>query len=475
MALLQVATNVGRSHSLYARSDSELANFDLKNIKPAKSLHNIKEQRIVTLNVGGQIFKTYVDTLLRVKSSRLTSIARRALNVQSNCCDQEYFFDRNPDVFAAIIDYCRFNKLHLPKNICSLYIRNELEFWGISESDISKCCQKAYFDNIDDLRVNENLALEFAALKPKQTTKSQSCKERIYDVLYYPETSVIAKIWAVVYYILVIVTVFNIFLSTVPECRVPLETNVKVRMLVTTEAAPAIQYIDLFCVFYFTIEFFARVITVPSLCRMFRQFFTFCDLLYLIPVWVLYIVQWSDEKFWRQPENIVVFLLLECCIVARVVALFRVANHYRGLRVLVLSLRASLGELFLLFVFIIFGMVVFSSLIYCVEIFIVGNFENMFYGLWWSLITMTTVGYGDTVPKSGFGYLVACICAMTGIILIGMIVPIITNNFHKYYEFRQCLNDPGPGVGEELPTFIESSPRSEERKPSGNKTAPSPE
>lgn len=49
---------------------------------------------------------------------------------------------------------------------------------------------------------------------------------------------------------------------------------------------------------------------------------------------------------------------------------------------------------------------------------------------------MTTVGYGDFYPNSALGYILASMCALTGIILMGMPVPLIARNFHSFYGLQ---------------------------------------
>ena len=86
----------------------------------------------------------------------------------------------------------------------------------------------------------------------------------------------------------------------------------------------------------------------------------------------------------------------------------------------------------MIFVFIV--VLIFAVVIYYAEFFVADTFETIPSGYWWAIVTLTTVGYGDMYPKSGMGYVVGTLCALTGILATGLPVPIIANNFNLYYS-----------------------------------------
>ncbi len=51
-----------------------------------------------------------------------------------------YFFDRNPDCFNEILDFCRMGLVHCPPNICEEKFIGELKFWDIPIKYVASCC-----------------------------------------------------------------------------------------------------------------------------------------------------------------------------------------------------------------------------------------------------------------------------------------------------------------------------------------------
>lgn len=132
--------------------------------------------------------------------------------------------------------------------------------------------------------------------------------------------------------------------------------------------------------------------------------------------------------------------LFEALSIVRILRLFKLTRHSPGLRILIHTFKASAKELTLLVFFLMLGIVVFASLVYYAER-LQDNPDNKFesipLGLWWAIVTMTTVGYGDMAPNTYVGMFVGALCALAGVLTIALPVPVIVSNFSMFYSHTQ--------------------------------------
>lgn len=284
---------------------------------------------------------------------------------------------------------------------------------------------------------------------------------------------------------LVVLSILSFFIGSIESCRVPLKDSIyrtgiyqepnvtdeppKIKRLLTTSPHPSLQIIELSCLLFFSIEFVFRFAVCPWKIRLLKTAYTFIDLLYILPVWTVIFVEVTHGAFWQTKNGHKVFIVIKTIEIFRVLRIFRFIKHHRGLRVLYLALKNSSSELLLLVVFVAFNTTIFASFIYCTEAYSPEYFQNAFQGMWWSLVTMTTVGYGDMYPQSLLGYVVGGMCALTGIIMIQMPIPIIVSNFHSYYGLNIPEKDRVTGVKADEPASPDIEIESSDEKIQNNR------
>lgn len=192
-------------------------------------------------------------------------------------------------------------------------------------------------------------------------------------------------------------------------------------------------YIECICNAWFTFEILIRFIACPNKCEFVKSSVNVIDYIATLSFYV----DLSLQKFATHLENADI---LEFFSIIRIMRLFKLTRHSSGLKILIQTFRASAKELTLLVFFLVLGIVIFASLVYYAER-IQANPHNDFnsipLGLWWALVTMTTVGYGDMAPKTYVGMFVGALCALAGVLTIALPVPVIVSNFAMYYSHTQ--------------------------------------
>ena len=198
------------------------------------------------------------------------------------------------------------------------------------------------------------------------------------------------------------------------------------------ETHPALLYLDYVCVSFFIIELVMRFAFCPWKRRFWKDLLNVIDLVCIIPYMVSIIMRTVEVDADGNVSSVLKIVIM--LRIVRVLRIFKLMKHYSAFKILVYTLKVSTKELFLMVVFLMSGVLMFASLIHYIE---PDNFPNIPIGIWWALVTMTTVGYGDKYTVSMVGYVVGSACVVCGVLVIAFTVPIVVNNFSLYYSHAQ--------------------------------------
>lgn len=227
--------------------------------------------------------------------------------------------------------------------------------------------------------------------------------------------------------------------NSTPSCGD--ESSSMIQVMTQNEA---LNILDIICTIYFTIELTTRFVFSPNKRSFVKSAMNIIDLLALVPLYMQSVFSTDTLQFCYVNER----LMIEIMFILRIVRMFRIfhlVKHYQALKILVYALKASVQELLMLFIFLIIGMLIFASMIYYAErkdaVNPSDSFDTIPKGFWWALITMTTVGYGDIFPKEPLGYVIGSACAVSGVLLIALTIPVISNNFSLFYTHVRSRGD----------------------------------
>ena len=148
-------TEVEREGSLSSKTSStQESQSTIPNeakLRQSRASQNIKRKDKVIINVGGKRHLTYRSTLRNIPDTRLSWLADGSA-IHSADYDREtgeFYFDRHPTVFSHILNYYRTGKLHVPYDVCGPLYEEELQFWGIDDSQVESCCWISYRQHRD--------------------------------------------------------------------------------------------------------------------------------------------------------------------------------------------------------------------------------------------------------------------------------------------------------------------------------------
>mmetsp|Transcript_17461 Transcript_17461/g.67759 ORF Transcript_17461/g.67759 Transcript_17461/m.67759 type:complete len:412 (+) Transcript_17461:79-1314(+) len=278
----------------------------------------------------------------------------------------------------------------------------------------------------------------------KQTpNRLERFRNWVWTTMTDPRSSALAFSIAMFIMFLIIVSVVLLVVQSWPTLWVP-----------TPAEELGWFYTETFIVAVFTIEYVLRLLSYPKLnkFRFIINPMNIIDLLSVLPYYldlIFIVIGISGDASFLAAIRLVRLV--------RVFRVFKLGRYSEYFGVVMLAMVASLDALFLLLFFLVLGMVLFSSLLYFAEQTQeefdedleewyytddssdpgkLSPFQSIPHTLWWCIVTMTTVGYGDTFPITPLGKAVAGATMLLGLLLLAFPVGVLGAKFGQALEIE---------------------------------------
>ncbi|KAM4631424.1 voltage-gated potassium channel regulatory subunit KCNG1-like [Polymixia lowei] len=408
----------------------------------------------VLINVGGNRYTFPWSTLEQFPQSRLgrlrfcttpEEIAGLCDDYDETC--REFFFDRNPTAFRVILNFLAAGKLRLLRELCAVSLHDELDYWGVDPGHMERCCRRRMLARVEEVTERERKEEEWRqkrmALK-KDPVGAEVGHGRLIralrEVVENPHSGLAGKVFACLSVIMVVITVVSLCISTMPDLREEEtrgECSLKCRSMFVVESI---------CVAWFTLEFVLRFVNAQSKLAFARGPLNIIDAIAILPYYVSLVVEIREKS----QEDIStgrgyldkLGLILRLLRALRILYVMRLARHSLGLQTLGLTMQRSMREFGLLLLFVCVAVALFSPLVHLAESELAPfaatsphqTFSSIPASYWWAIISMTTVGYGDMVPRSVPGQIVALTSILSGILIMAFPATSIFHTFSRSYQ-----------------------------------------
>lgn len=183
----------------------------------------------------------------------------------------------------------------------------------------------------------------------------------------------------------------------------------------------------------FTIEYVLRLYAARNTWRYATSFFGVVDLLAILPAFL--------SVFFFAAQNLLIIRILR---LLRIFRIFKMGHFVEEGGIVVAALQASKTKIYVFISFVLLMAMLIGTLMYMVEGGVNENFTNIPQGIYWAIVTLTTVGYGDITPVTPFGRLLATAVMILGYGVIAVPTGIVTAEISgrvmnlKEVEFKDC-------------------------------------
>lgn len=230
-------------------------------------------------------------------------------------------------------------------------------------------------------------------------------KDRIHEIIFEADTPE-GKAFDIALIIIILASVVIAMIETVP--------NIK------NQYGKALYGLEWLFTVLFIIEYVFRIYSSRKPKTYIFSFFGIIDFLSILPVFLSFIFIDSQS-----------LIIIRSIRLLRIFRVLKLVNLILESMTLWRAIMRSRAKITVFLLFLIIHVLVFGSVMYLVEHQVNSGFENIPQSVYWAIVTLTTVGYGDVAPMTVIGKLIASIVMISGYAVIAVPTGIITSEVIK--------------------------------------------
>ena len=234
----------------------------------------------------------------------------------------------------------------------------------------------------------------------------ESFRQKIHEVIFEADTRS-GKLFDIILLGAIILSVIGVMLESVEE--------------INKEYHNIILAFEWGITILFTIEYFLRIYSINKPLKYIFSFMGIIDLLAVVPTYLIFIFPAAHS-----------LSVIRSIRLIRVFRVFKLSRYLRGAHTMQIALRSSRPKIIVFLFFVMILVIVLGTLMYIIE----GSadtkgFDNIPNSIYWAIVTLTTVGYGDVFPATAFGKVVASFIMILGYGIIAVPTGIVTAEFSR--------------------------------------------
>ena len=235
------------------------------------------------------------------------------------------------------------------------------------------------------------------------TTNKSNWKSRLHEIIYEADTPA-GKLFDVVLLILILASIILVMLGSVSSINSQYETFFNNAEWVIT--------------ILFTIEYFLRIISIKKPIEYIFSFYGIIDFLSTIPKYLAIFFVGTNA-----------LVALRALRLLRVFRILKLAPFIGESNQLTKALKASRAKISVFLFAVLILSVVLGTIMYIVESGQNSGFTSIPRSVYWAIVTLTTVGYGDIAPVTPLGQLIAALIMIMGYGIIAIPTGIVTAKY----------------------------------------------